>query len=65
MITGSSELGFFGPKMAVSWRITVFQKTGLLETLFLQCFGGARFLGQAVKRGNFGTPKIKTENFDW
>ena len=33
-ITGISGLGLFGPKMAVSWRTSVFQKT-LLKPLFL------------------------------
>ena len=33
--------------MAVSWRTTAFQKKGL-KPLFLQCFLGARFLGQGV-----------------
>ena len=45
---------FFGPKMAVSWRLLVFQK--LVCWYFCSVFLGARFLGQVVKKGNFWTP---------
>ena len=65
MITGIYEFGFFGPKMAVSWRITSFQKK-LPETPIFIVFLGARFLGQGVKKGNFWIPcQKKKENFDW
>ena len=54
------RFGFFGPKMAVSWRISAFQKKNLAETPILIVLFGARFLGQVVKKGKFWTPtKIK------
>ena len=55
----------FCPKMAVSWCISAFQQN-LPRPLFLLCFLGARFLGQGVKKGNFGHPqkrKKMTENW--
>ena len=48
--------------MAVSWRITFFKKNRL-KPLFYSVFGGARFLGQAVKKGNFWTPPQKKRIF--
>ena len=48
---------FLGPKMAVSWRTIVFSKSCSLEPLFYSVLGGARVLGQVVKRGNFGHPQ--------
>ena len=41
MITGISEFGFFCPKMAVSWRITSFQKIGW-NPYFYSVFGCAK-----------------------
>ena len=66
MIIGISGLGFFGPKMAVSGRTSVFQKKNLAEPpIFIVLFGCA-FLGQGVKKGNFGHPptekKTLTDN---
>ena len=55
---------FVGPKMAVSWGITAFQKN-LAETPIFIVFLGARFLGQVVKKGKFSTPTKKKEKFDW
>ena len=40
-----------------------FPKKSLLKPLFLQCFLGARFLGQVVKKGKFWTPTQKRRKF--
>ena len=50
--------------MAVSWRITAFQKRAW-NPYFYSVFLGARFLGQGVKKGKFEKPPRKMENFDW
>ena len=67
MITGISEFGFFCPKMAVSWRITSFQKKQAETPIFI-VFLGARFLGQGVKKRQFldtlsKKKKILTDNW--
>ena len=56
------NLGFFGPKMAVSWRTSAFQKKGPETPIFI-VFLGARFLGQVVKKGKFWTPSQKRRKF--
>ena len=52
MITEIYEFWFLGPKMAVSWRISAFQKKGPETPVFI-VFWGARCLGQGVKKGKF------------
>ena len=64
MITEIYEFWFFGPKMAVSWRTSAFQKKAL-KPLFLSCFLSARFLGQGVKKGKFWKATQKKEKIDW
>ena len=64
MITGISGFGFFGPKMAVSWRITFFQKNRL-KPLFYIVLGVRVFWAKLSKKGNFWTPPKKKDNFDW
>ena len=44
---------FFGPKMAVSWRTSAFQKKRAWNPYFYSVFLGARFLGQGVKKRKF------------
>ena len=66
MITGISEFGFFGPKMAVSWRITFFQKNRL-KPLFYSVFGCA-FSGPSCQKRQFldthpKKNKILTDNW--
>ena len=41
MITGTSGFGFFGPKKAVSKRMCLFSKKGLLKPLFIVFWGRA------------------------
>ena len=43
-------LGCFGPKMAVSWRKSVFQKMGCWNPYFYSVFGGALFGPSCQKR---------------
>ena len=63
MIIGISEFGFFCPKMAVSWRITSFQKKKQAETPIFVVFLGARFLGQGVKKRQFLDTLSKRKKF--
>ena len=58
------KLSFFGPKMAVSWRICVFQKKKFAETpIFIVFFGCALFGAKLSKKGNFGHPHQKRRKF--
>ena len=59
------NLGFFGPKMAVSWRICVFQKKVCWNPYFYSVFGVRAFWAKLSKKGNFGHPPKKEENFHW
>ena len=45
MIAGISGFGFFGPKVTVSWRTSVFQKMLCWNPYFI-VFLGALFFGQ-------------------
>ena len=54
----------FCPKMAVSSHIAVFQKMACRNPYFYGVFGGCAFWAKFSKKGNFGTPKIKIDNFD-
>ena len=67
MITGISWIGFLS-KHGRFVTHNCFSKIGVLKPYFYSMFGGARFLGQFVKRGNFWTPppkkkKIMTDNW--
>ena len=66
MITGISGFGFFCPKMAVSWRITVFQKLVCWNPIFI-VFWGCAFSGPSCqKKGIFGQkPKKKFLTDNW
>ena len=59
------NLGFFGPKMAVSWRISAFQKKGAWNPYFYRVFRVRVFWAKLSKKGNFGHPPKKEENFLW
>ena len=64
MITGISEFGFSCPKMAVSWRTSVFSKNALPKPLFFySVFLGGALLGQVVKKGKFRTPTTKRKKW--
>ena len=63
MITGISEFGFFCPKMAVSWRNTVFQKMGCWNPYFYSVFWVRTFWAKLSKKGNFGHPPRKRKNW--
>ena len=57
MITGIYEFGFFCPKMAVSWRITVFQKLVCWNPYFYSVLGVRVFWAKFSKKGIFGHPQ--------
>ena len=59
MITGISGFGIFCPKMAVSWRISVFQKMPCWNPYFYSVFWVRAFLAKLSKKGNFGHPPKK------
>ena len=60
MITGISGFGFFRSKKNGRFVThNCFPKNCYLKPLFLLCFGGARVLGQDVKKGKFWTPTKK------
>ena len=68
MITGIYEFGFFGPKMAVSWRTTAFSKKKALKPLcFIVFFVCALFGPSCQKREILDTQpkkkKIFTDNW--
>ena len=58
MITGISGFGFFGPKMAVSWRICFLQKK-FAETPIFIVFLGCALFGPSCQKGKFWTPTQK------
>ena len=62
MIIGIVGLGILS-KMAASWRLIVFAFLACWRPYILQCFLGARFLGQLVKKVNVGPPPPR--NFGW
>ena len=66
MITGISEFGFFCPKMAVSWRITSFQKKIGWNPYFYSVFGCA-FSGPRCQKRQFldtlSKKKFLTDNW--
>ena len=53
------NLGFFGPKMAVSWRITVFQKLVCWNPYFYSVLGVRAFWAKLSKKAIFGHPPKK------
>ena len=55
------NLGFFGPKMAVSWRI-YFSKKKVAETLFYGVFWVRDFWAK-LSKGKFWTPTQKRRKF--
>ena len=61
------NLAFFGPKMAVSWRTTAFQKKGPETTIFIVFFVCALFGSSCQKREILDTQpkkkKIFTDNW--
>ena len=61
------NLGFLGPKMAVSWRISAFQKKGLETPIFIVFLGCALFGPSCQKREILDThpkrKKIFTDNW--
>ena len=59
------NLGFFGPKMAVSWRTSAFQKKGPESPIFIVFFWVRAFWAKVSKKGNFGHPPKKDEKFHW
>ena len=58
------NFGFFGPKMAVSWHTSAFQKKGL-KPLFYSVFWVRAFWGKVSKKGKFEKRPRKMEKFDW
>ena len=56
MITEISGFGFFCPKMAVSCRISVFQKMPCWNPYFYSVFWVRAFLAKLSKKGKFWTP---------
>ena len=50
-ITGISGFGFWGPTMAASWRITVFQKFVLWNPYFYSVLGVCAFWARLSKKG--------------
>ena len=65
MITGISEFGFFCPKMAVSWRATVFQKMFCWNPDFYCVFWGRVFWAEFSKEGIFDTHQKKKLTDNW
>ena len=63
-ITGISGFGIFCPKMAVSWRKTVFQKMGCWNPYFYSVFWVRAFLAKLSKREILDTHQ-KKEKIDW
>ena len=67
MITGISEFWFFGPKMAVSWHTSAFQKKGPETPIFIVFLGCALFGPSCQKREILDThlkqKKILTDNW--
>ena len=59
MITRISGFGVFGPKMAVSWRTSVFQKMLCWNPYFDSVFWVRAFWAKLPKKGNFGHPPKK------
>ena len=67
MITGISGFWFFGPKMAVSWRICFLQKKEKAETPIFIVFWGCALFGPSCLKWKIRTPtqkkKILTDNW--
>ena len=62
MITGISGFGFFGSKNGRFGTHNCFSKICFPKPIFLWCFGGARVLGQVVKKCFFFFAEQKTQN---
>ena len=56
------NLGFFGPKMAVSWRTSAFQKKGPETPIFIVFFGCALSGPRCQKRENLKSDQEKWKN---
>ena len=56
-------LVFFGPKIAVSWRTSAFQKKGPENPIFIVFLGCALFGPSCQKKGNFGHPPKEEQKF--
>ena len=56
------NLGFFCPEMAVSWRISVFQKLVCWNPYFYSVLGVRAFWAKLSKKAIFGHPPKKKEN---
>ena len=64
MITGISGFGFFCPKMAVSWRTSVFKKCLTETPSFIVFFLVRACLAKLSKKGNSGHPPKKKKLTD-
>ena len=56
------NLGFFCPKMAVLWRITVFQKVVCWNPYFYSVLGVRAFWANLSEKGIFGHPPKNKKN---
>ena len=56
------NFGFFGPKMAVSWRTSAFQKKRPWNPYFYSVFWVRAFWAKVSKKGNFEKPPKKKKN---
>ena len=61
MITEIYEFWFFGPKMAVLWRTSAFQKRAW-NPYFYSVLGVSAFGAKVSKKGNFGKPPQKIDS---
>ena len=57
------NFGFFGPKMAVLWRISAFKKRAWIP-YFYSVLGVSTFWAKVSEKGNFEKPP-KEEKIDW
>ena len=64
MITEIYEFWFFGPKMAVSWCTTAFQKKGPETPVFIVFFG-FRLFGPRCQKREIWKATPKKDKFDW
>ena len=64
MITGISGFGFFAPEMAVSWRISVYQKKLAETPIFIVFFGVRTFWAKVSKKDILDTHQ-KRDKIDW
>ena len=62
MITEICKFWVFGPKMAVLWRTTAFQKKRPWSPYFYSVFGVRAFWAKVSKKGNSEKPPKKRKN---